>query len=97
MESKKAYIYWTSPLHRNKRLTVGVKYFPHIVREDDAEQTHWSIQFMITEANQQMQGIIDFTMLVDNYETREFFESLTPNTKVTLFEGVTEVAKGYIV
>ena len=96
MESKKAYIYWTHPLRFHKKLPVGIKYSPHIVRENDPQQTHWSIQFIITEANQEMQGIIDLNMLIDNYETREFFKTLTLGTKFTLFEGGTEVAKGYI-
>jgi len=95
MESKKAYIYWTHPIHLHKKLPVGIKYSPHIV-EDDAKQTHWSVQFIITEANQEMQGIIDLNMLIDNHETREFFETLTRGTKFTLFEGGAEVAKGYI-
>ena len=97
MESKKAYIYWTHPSHSQKQLLVGTKYFPHIVRDNDAEQTHWSIQFMITEANREKQGIIDFSMLIDNYETREFNKTLTPGTSFTLFEACTEVAKGHIV
>ena len=97
METKKALITWTHPVHLHKKLPVGIKYFPHIVREDDMKQMHWSIQFFITEANKNMQGIIELTMLIDNYETREFFKTLTPGKKFTLFEGGAEVATGYIV
>ena len=95
MESKKAFIYWTHP--SQKRLQVGIKYYPHIVRDDDAKRVHWSVQFLITDANQEKQGIIDFTMLADNYEAREFYKTLTSGTQITLFEAYTEVAKGYIV
>lgn len=96
METKQAYIIWTHPNHKDKKLPVGTHYYPHIVCVDDPKQEHWSICFDVTEGNQKDEGIIELTMLVDNDETRTFFDALMPKTKFVLLEGFTEVAQGFI-
>lgn len=97
METKKAYIRWTHPEHKNRKLPLGICYAPHIVREDDPSQTHWSVCFTITEGNQSDHGVIDFSMLVDNDATRSFFDGLKPNTQFVLLEALTEIARGHII
>ena len=96
MKAKKAYIYWTHPSHTYKKIPIGVRYCPHLVRTDDCAQEHWSVCFAITEENYAQEGPIELTMLIDNDATRTFFETLTTNTTFSLFEGCTEVAKGQI-
>lgn len=96
MESKKAYIYWTHPEHKHRKLPLGIYYTPHIVRKDDPFQVHWSVRFAITEENQSDHGPIEFNMLVDNDATRLFFDELKPNTRFVLLEALTEVAHGHI-
>ncbi len=96
MKAKKAYIYWTHPVRKYQALPIGTKYFPHIIREDDPKQEHWSVYFIITEENCKSEGVIELTMLVDNRETRAFLKTLMSNTKFILTEAYTEVARGYI-
>ena len=96
MESKQAYIFWLHPEHKHKKIPVGMRYCPHIVRLDDPNQAHWSISFFITQNNQQDEGIIEFTMLVNNEQTTAYFNGLTKQTNFILCEGMTAVAKGYI-
>ena len=97
MDAKKAFIYWTHPLHNKKKLQIGAHYFPHIVRLDDPNQEHWSVHFIITEENQKHAGIIELNLLIDNSESKAFFETLVPNVQFVLLEGFTEVARGYII
>lgn len=99
MESKKAYIRWTGRLLGNGQidLQIGLPYYPHIVAKNDPSQTEWSVRLVVTPVNSAHEGIIHFTMLVDNKECRSFWESLSSGDEFFLMEGTDQVACGYII
>lgn len=99
MEVKKAKIYWTARLSADGTLNLnpGRPYYPHIILVDDPSEERWSVRFVVTDINKEMESSIELSMLVNNFESRCFLEKLSPGTQFALFEGKTQVARGIIV
>ncbi len=98
MKPKKAYIRWTGRLddHAQLNLHIGLPYYPHIVLNKDPDKIRWSVQFVVTEVNKSLESMIDLLLLVDNAESRCFWESISPGDEFVLLEGKVQVAYGVV-
>lgn len=99
MDYKKAIIRWHNKgkCGLSRRIPSGVMYYPTILLDNDLQNDLWSICFEVTEIDEHGESEIEFTMLVNNMVTNEFFQKLITGTTFSLTEGTKIIATGYIV
>lgn len=82
---------------REKPLDIGVRYFPTIVRDNDATKTHWSVVFATTPICEDGTSNITFQLLMENATTEKIQDYFVPGTHFCLHEGKRVVASGVVV